>query len=418
MSLTKIITVEASPRKSTLAFDVLEPSKVVIESQLNTEHGLVAPVRAMTISTEPVDEATVPSLVDDATSSGMPSENSQFIESENDGTTSSGRSRSVDFDPSENYLLCSHRGRPAHSRPSSSAYSLELSVSTTSSGGDDDIAAGASNTSTTELVIKGRTASTKRGSKGHRASIGQVWSEENSSTDNSVNSTSQKTEGRRRKSSRWNESQDTLLRSMKEGGETWADIVAALGRGKQEVRLRFKEIQSASQKRDRMDRSPDKHNAGGKDSSPKKSSKRHSRAYKKLTPGLSRRLENQCTSATTDSTESETQQQMYLQDQIRKNLYPPYLSLQEDDHFTKRDCAVLATVDSKMKRGKWLEMQANFFNVTGKMVPISVFRDKCEAFEAQKRDEIRERKIKSWKDGLEYTEQLDPNLPCQFEQYV
>lgn len=418
MSLTKIITVEVSPSKSTLAFDVLEPSKVVIESQLNTEYGLAAPVKTMTITTEPVDEATVPSLVDDATSSGLPSEDSQFIDSENYATTSSDRSRSVDFDGSGNYLLCSHRGRSVRSRTRSSAHSLELSVSTTSSGSDEDIAVEASTTSRSGPAIKRPTALIKSGSKGHRASFDQVESREISSTDDTDGSIDQNTKGRGRGSSRWSESEDTLLRSMKEGGKTWADIATALGRGKQEVRLRFKNIQSVSRKADKMDRSPDKHNSGGKASSLKKSGKRRSRAQKKLTLDLPRRLENQSTSATTDSTESEAQQQMYLQDQIRENLYPPYLSLQEDNHLTKRDCAVLATVDSKMKRGKWLEMQANFFNVTGKMVPISVFRDKCEASEAQERDEIRERKIKSWTAGLDCSEQLDPNLPCQFEQYA
>lgn len=205
---------------------------------------------------------------------------------------------------------------------------------------------------------------------------------------------------------------------MKEGGETWADIATALGRGKHEVRLHFKDIQAVSQNGRKVDRSPSRPNTGGKASFPKKSSKMRSRAPKKATLDLPRRLEDQSTSVTTDSTDSEAQQHMYLQEQIRENLYPSYLSLQEDDHFTKQDCAVLATVDSKMKRGKWLEMQANFFNVTGKIVPISVFRDKCEASEAEEREEIRERKIKSWKASLDCSEQLDPNQSFQFEQHV
>ena len=58
-------------------------------------------------------------------------------------------------------------------------------------------------------------------------------------------------------------------------------------------------------------------------------------------------------------------------------------------------------------------MQANFFNATGKMVPISVFRDRCEATEADERERIREAKIKSWKAGLDYSVQYDPNEPCE-----
>lgn len=418
MSLTKVITVEISPSKSTLAFDVLEPSKVVIESQLNTEYGLAAPSRTMAITAETVDYATVPSLVGDATSSGIPSEDSQFIESEDYATTSSGRLRSVEFDGSENYLLCSHRGRSVCSRAKSSAHSLDLSVSTTSSGSDEDIVAEVSTTFRSKRAIKKPTASAKRGSKGHMASIDQVESREGSSTGDTDGSIGQKTKGQGRAGSRWSESQDALLRNMKKGGETWADIATVLGRGKQEVRLRFKDIQAIGQKGIKVDRSLSNPNVGGKASFQKKSSKMRSRAPKKSTLDLPRCFGDQSTSVTTDSTGSEAQQQMYLQKQIRENLYPPYLSLQDDDHFTKRDCAVLATVDSKMKRGKWLEMQANFFNVTGKIIPISVFRDKCEASEAEEREEIRKRKIKSWKASLDCSEQLDPNQPFQFEQPV
>lgn len=430
MSYPKVITLEVSPSKSTLSFDVLEPSKVVMETQPSTNYNFTTPSRAMNIVTKHVDDDAVPSLVDDATSSGMPSEDSLAIDSEDDGTYSSGYSRLGDVDGSADFALAGHRGRAVHSETRSSRRDPVLSVSTTSSGSDDDADIEDSTASKSRSVFKKSTAPARRGRKegkggkdgkdgkgrkGSKGSAAHGESDRSPSTSDTDDSIPQHTGRRSHRTSRWTDSHDALLKNMKEGGETWASIATALGRGKKEVQQRFKEIKADG--KERAEKRPRKKNAraGDKSSSPKKSSKKSSQTHRKSMPHLSWSSEDDSTSASLgpESLDSDAQEQIYLQDQIRENLYPPYLSLEEDDLFTKRDCEVLATVDSKMKRGKWLEMQANFFNVTGRMVPISVFRDKCEAAEAEERERIREAKIKSWKAGLDHSAQFDPNEPCQ-----
>lgn len=136
--------------------------------------------------------------------------------------------------------------------------------------------------------------------------------------------------------------------SMKAGGETWSLISDVLGKSKQKVQQRYKKLV-----------------------------RKHGAMY----------------GSSSEDDESEVQKQLHIQQQIRDNLHPPRLSFEHNDYFTKRDCKVLAKVDNKMKRGKLLEMQANFLNATGRLVPVSVFRDKCEAAEARQRALAREVKI-------------------------
>lgn len=423
MALPNVITLEISPRKSTLSFEVLEPSKIVIESQPNASYSTTPPLRTMSLSTEPVDDATVPSLVGDATYSRIPSENSLRIDSEDGETHFSGRSRHYGDDSGTKSVQASHRGHTSHSHTGSSEHGFHLSISTLASRNDDDANVVASTTSESDLAIKKSTVFTTRESKGYKGrtvrkrGIARRKNNESPPTSSSDASATETTDKPHHAGSRWAESEDALLRSMKEGGETWATIATALGRGKKDVQLRFKEFKTSKEGRGRMSESSRKPatRAGVRAWSSKNSSKRCSRDHHKPTPHFSRNswVGYMSDSPDPESVDSEAQQQIYLQDQIRENLYPPYLSLKDDDHFTKRDCEVLATVDSKMKRGKWLEMQANFFNVTGKMVPVSVFRDKCGAAEAEERERIREAKIESWKAGLDFTVQYDPNEPFQ-----
>ncbi|KAF4989184.1 hypothetical protein FGRMN_9285 [Fusarium graminum] len=90
----------------------------------------------------------------------------------------------------------------------------------------------------------------------------------------------------------------------------------------------------------------------------------------------------------------EKQKQMkYLQDHIYKEMYPPDIHPKPDAYLGKRDCDLLATIDSKYKKSRWLEMQANFYNVTGRMVPLEAIRARCERAEAEKEERAEARKL-------------------------
>jgi hypothetical protein len=87
------------------------------------------------------------------------------------------------------------------------------------------------------------------------------------------------------------------------------------------------------------------------------------------------------------------EQMKYLQEHIYGAMYPPYIHPQPDAYLGKRDCALLATIDSKYKRSRWLEMQANFYNVTGRMVPLESLKARCERAEAEKTERSKARDL-------------------------
>ncbi|UNI19165.1 hypothetical protein JDV02_005373 [Purpureocillium takamizusanense] len=77
----------------------------------------------------------------------------------------------------------------------------------------------------------------------------------------------------------------------------------------------------------------------------------------------------------------------YLHNEIYRELYPDMVDLKPDECFGEEDCAVLAAMDSKYKRSRYLEMQANFYNVTGRLIPLHLIRDKIERAEKEEAEE-------------------------------
>lgn len=104
---------------------------------------------------------------------------------------------------------------------------------------------------------------------------------------------------------------------------------------------------------------------------------------------------------------SPQRQKAFLTSHIHSQLYPPFIAPISDAHFSQRDCDVLASADSRYKRARWLEMQANFLNVTGRMVPLEIIRNKIEGAKSLTADlarlEVAERakSTESWVNRLQ-----------------
>ncbi|KAJ6438695.1 myb-like DNA-binding domain-containing protein [Purpureocillium lavendulum] len=73
----------------------------------------------------------------------------------------------------------------------------------------------------------------------------------------------------------------------------------------------------------------------------------------------------------------------YLHNEVYRDLYPNIIDPEPDEFFGEEDCAVLASVASKYTQSRFLEMQANFYNVTGRLVPLHLLRDKILRAEAE-----------------------------------
>lgn len=95
----------------------------------------------------------------------------------------------------------------------------------------------------------------------------------------------------------------------------------------------------------------------------------------------------------------------YILDHVYPALYPPTIHPSVPDScggLSSQDCRLLAILDSRQKRNRWLEMQADFFNATGRMVPLDVIRDRCERAEAEAGEEARRGTVERWMDHVEY----------------
>ncbi|KAH7166249.1 hypothetical protein EDB81DRAFT_281329 [Dactylonectria macrodidyma] len=238
----------------------------------------------------------------------------------------------------------------------------------------------------------------------------------------------------------WTFSEDCLLRNMKGGVHpaTWAAIGAVLNRSKSEVRARWKIIKDLPLHRSAddtglvTDLSPAEDSSGNAESQgaqnddekpkPKKgmdkgkhvskTTKWHKGARndkvafenkqakvkateiqqetRQSLSGEEASFESATSSSSLESTSiphggygysGKRDEMRYLQDHIYADLYPADIHPEPDAHLGKRDCELLGAIESKLKRSKWLEMQANFFNVTGRMVPLDAIRARCERAE-------------------------------------
>lgn len=267
----------------------------------------------------------------------------------------------------------------------------------------------------------------------------------------------------------WTMSEDCLLRALKEGGETWAHISGALNRSKKDVRARWNIIKDRPTETDadNEDFASTTQNTGGESSAAeqesekstddktkgkpkheKKPSVEENSEYKgkdtvpvddkwhkgirnakvasenkkaKAKKAVTDILSGEEASSETSSSPStwapihdlegeKGSQDRYLR-YIQRQIYPPTISPKPDATFSKTDCEVLALVESKYTRGKWLEMQANFFNVTGRMVPLEIIRRKCETAEKPKQvkqDKKRRSDVQKWVEAVDEGDLEDP----------
>ncbi|KAI9158799.1 hypothetical protein HJFPF1_06797 [Paramyrothecium foliicola] len=214
----------------------------------------------------------------------------------------------------------------------------------------------------------------------------------------------------------WTLSEDTLLRSMKTAKENlpWADIGEALKRGKGDVKARWKVIKDLPHQALSEEDGGEEPNATKKEGSvaPVKEKietkgKKHKRPPK--TAETSEPSQANCLSGDEASSEASSEasaddalsyrsserrrQDRYLRKHIWSRLYPSSVRPRPDDYFDEADCAVLAAVHGRHTHARWLEMQANFYNATGRMVPLDVIRARCEGAEGGEA-------VRRWADGV------------------
>ncbi|KAK1729923.1 uncharacterized protein BDZ83DRAFT_449025 [Colletotrichum acutatum] len=388
--------------------------------------------------------------------------------------------------------------------------------------------------SVTEAETSSVVTSEAASSEGPESSAsGETASEDKSTTDDASSKSADASTGAQSSTTgEWTASEDALIISMKEGGETWASIGNAINRGKNEVKKRWHvmkinvansvestceahteettqtESQAATEadakteaSQDEVKTDDDKYKSKAERKAERKAEKQKQKNKETLKsdeklkesqkpskevkitegkkpesklkepkqrgkpakPAPSEDSSKPATSDTNDETPSSSYrdrfnllhdassasestssatsaddndadpqaqykrelagQERYIRRHVHPALYPPTPAASHKrkrplpppahrrapspaDRQQRRDDATLAAVVSKREATKWLEMQANFYNATGRMVPLHMIKSRCEAEE----DRGKAAGVRSWASSVAGSEDLlDPN---------
>ncbi|CAI6100452.1 unnamed protein product [Clonostachys chloroleuca] len=208
----------------------------------------------------------------------------------------------------------------------------------------------------------------------------------------------------------WTMSEDVILVNMKKDDRkpSWTEIAQAMHKSKKDIKARWKTLQdkmeqpSSQEEEDpsepEVEQQPERKTRKSRKRRGRRASKHKPSAQVEETIVLSG--EDASAEASPDdspadqkspssSSEADSltyagsdreirRQKKYLQKHIRAKMFPPDKYPRADETFSQEDCEILASVESQYKRSKCLEMQANFYNVTGRLVPIELIRARCE----------------------------------------
>ncbi|KAJ9142740.1 hypothetical protein NKR23_g7125 [Pleurostoma richardsiae] len=184
-------------------------------------------------------------------------------------------------------------------------------------------------------------------------------------------------------------SQDAAIKAMKAGGEPWAAIAKATGRGKKELQHRWNELQlHQEQSKQPYDTENDADNELSpekkkhKHKSKKKHGSKHNKQVVVLDDGAGADSGYEVDAGATTTAESETER-LAKEEAVFTALYGGLPAggdkkLRPDGVFSERDCCVLDAIDARRRVNRWLEVQAAFFNATGRMVDPELLRRKLE----------------------------------------
>ncbi|RDL34972.1 uncharacterized protein BP5553_06903 [Venustampulla echinocandica] len=221
----------------------------------------------------------------------------------------------------------------------------------------------------------------------------------------------------------WTEEQDSKLREMKKANKSWKEITIALGASKKEVVARHNELTQmddgaaeANQSNDAIGKDDKPEDGGfgdmaaifddavdvGENTTPEQgvasaeggSKPQKSDKQKGKEKALSRRPQEgdqkseecDCPDCIQERQAGRTQQginygkvgQIYPESSASggQTEESVHRSLQPDNIWTEEDCRILEELEKRHRENKWLEVQAGFFNWTGRMVAAEIIEKK------------------------------------------
>lgn len=193
----------------------------------------------------------------------------------------------------------------------------------------------------------------------------------------------------------WTAEQDQKIKEMKSENKSWKEIAAVVGGSKKALQNRFKELQKEQQEGEKTDAGGNGATAGGEgqggndvdaggldfstlfldddfgvnigesnNKAPDSGDNEQEKNKKHDAGGQSK--ENQ--------QNNNNDQSNYIYEGYQDQQYPGRLRINEV--WSRDDCEILEYLEGRYREHKWLHMQANFFNLTGRMVPAEIIQQK------------------------------------------
>ncbi|KAI0514425.1 hypothetical protein F5B22DRAFT_647737 [Xylaria bambusicola] len=85
-----------------------------------------------------------------------------------------------------------------------------------------------------------------------------------------------------------------------------------------------------------------------------------------------------CSEATDDEAQEYYESRRYQADTVYAQMYPDQKTLKPDRFYSESDCRVLAGLEARYRANKWLHIQADFCNATGRMVEAEILKAKFD----------------------------------------
>ena len=197
----------------------------------------------------------------------------------------------------------------------------------------------------------------------------------------------------------WTREQDKKLKEMKEAYKSWKEIAAEVGHHQSECKKHWKGLEKAGEEKSGGDRSTEggsgwdnEWGSGGGgdggdlsfgdlfvDESEKQNNTNNSSGGN---GGNNQKDSNGDNGNGRKQYQAGNEGWSYKSNKPSEPTSRPRSKLQTNDVWSKDDCEVLEALEAQYREHKWLQIQANFFNWTGRMISAELIENKFREDEA------------------------------------
>ncbi|KAJ2989258.1 hypothetical protein NUW58_g3563 [Xylaria curta] len=204
----------------------------------------------------------------------------------------------------------------------------------------------------------------------------------------------------------WTQEEGRIICVRKSEGKSWAEIGKELGRGRRDCQQYHRILSSRAKKlgittaklaklymiedeeKTKSEKSKSKENGEVKSDKANTRGKDKSKASDDKEETTSKRKKKKNKEAPGNSSDSGSSsndedpnieywaQRRYIYDTMYGQMYPDQKVLRPDRFYSESDCHVLAGLEARYRANKWLYIQADFCNATGRMVDAEILKAK------------------------------------------